>query len=100
MGKVKKEAKDAIIKLMLQEVSTEDIAKKLNYSVGTIRNVFEELREEYGVSSKMGITTAYLRSELEKVNNQLNRLFKIMDNCDFEKKNSCFNKKYKRKHKK
>ena len=59
MGIVKKESKDEIVKLMLQEVPTEEIARRLNYSVSTIRKVFEELRDEYGVNSKMGIAVAY-----------------------------------------
>ena len=38
---VRKEAKDEIVKLMLQDIPTDEIAKRMNYSVGTIRKVFE-----------------------------------------------------------
>ena len=65
---IKKEVKEKIIQLMLQEVPTEEIAKKLNYSIGTVRNIFEDLRDEYGVNSKIGIATAYLRHEISKLN--------------------------------
>ena len=43
---VRKEAKDEIVRLMLQETPTEEIANIMGYSVGTVRKVFEELREE------------------------------------------------------
>lgn len=66
MGVVKKESKDEIVKLMLQEVPTEEIAQRLNFSVATVRKVFEELRIEYGVNSKMGIAVAYLRDKISE----------------------------------
>ena len=49
---VKREAEKEILKLMLQDVPTEEIAKRLNYSVGTIRKVFEELREKYNANTR------------------------------------------------
>ncbi len=76
MGIVKKESKDEIVKLMLQEVPTEEIARRLNYSVSTIRKVFEELRDEYGVNSKMGIAVAYLR---DKISEHLTPLLNLSD---------------------
>ena len=39
---VSKEAKEEIIKLMLQDVPTDEIALKTNYSISTIRATFEE----------------------------------------------------------
>ena len=45
MGQVNKKAKEQILKMMLQEVPTEEIARKLHFAVGTIRNVFEESTE-------------------------------------------------------
>lgn len=79
MGIVKKEAKEEIIKLMLQECTAEEIAQRLNYSVSTIRKVFEELREDFGASSKVGIATAYLRNEFTWLNEKLQHILKIMD---------------------
>lgn len=80
MGVVKKESKDEIVKLMLQEVPTEEIARRLNYSVSTIRKVFEELRDEYGVTSKMGIAVAYLR---DKISEHLTPLLNLSDSGNF-----------------
>ena len=80
MGVVKKESKDEIVKLMLQEVPTEEIARRLNYSVSTIRKVFEELRDEYGVNSKMGIAVAYLR---DKISEHLTPLLNLSDSGNF-----------------
>lgn len=79
MGVVKKEIKEEIIKLMLQEYSAEEIAKQLNYSVSTVRKVFEELREDFGANSKVGIATAYLRKEFTGLNEKLQHILKIMD---------------------
>ncbi len=76
MGTVRKENEEEIVKLMLQDVPTEEIARRLNYSVPTIRKVFEELREKYGVSSKMGIAVAYLR---DKISEHLTPLLNLSD---------------------
>lgn len=75
---VKKEAKDEIVKLMLQDTPTEQIATRMGYSVGTVRKVFEELREEYGVNSKSGIATAYLQNELIKLNNHIKNILNLL----------------------
>jgi len=80
MGKVNAAAKDEIIKLMMQEFSTEEIAEKTNYSIGTIRQVFEELRGEYGVKSKMGIATTFMVQELLRVKSQINKILNIISN--------------------
>lgn len=77
---VRKEAKDEIVKLMLQDIPTDEIAKRMNYSVGTIRKVFEELREEYGVNSKPGIAAAYLRDELVGLQEHVEEVLNILDN--------------------
>ncbi len=76
---VRKEAKDEIVRLMLQETPTEEIANIMGYSVGTVRKVFEELREEYGVSSKTGIAMAYLQEELLKFNNHFKNILNLID---------------------
>lgn len=77
---VRKEAKDEIVKLMLQDIPTDEIAKRMNYSVGTIRKVFEGLREEYGVNSKPGIAAAYLRDELVGLQEHVEEVLNILDN--------------------
>ena len=74
MGVVRKEIKIEIVKMMLDEVPTEEIATTLHLSVSTVRKVFEELREEYGVNSKTGIAVAYLR---DKIKEHLTPLMKI-----------------------
>ena len=74
---VKREAEKEILKLMLQDVPTEEIAKRLNYSVGTIRKVFEELREKYNANTKVGLASAYLREEIQQVSAQLNDIIEI-----------------------
>lgn len=74
MGVVRKEIKDEIVKMMLDETPTEEIANKLHLSVSTVRKVFEELREEYGVNSKTGIAVAYLR---DIINEHLTPLMNI-----------------------
>lgn len=78
MGKVNAAAKDEIIKLMMQEYSTEEIAEKTNYSIGTIRQVFEELRGEYMVKSKMGIATAFMAQELIRIKSQINKILNVI----------------------
>jgi len=79
MGQVNKDAKQKIIKMMLQEVPTEEIAKRLHFAVGTVRNVFEELRQEYGVNSKVGIAKAYLFEQIQDVSAKMQT---ISDLCD------------------
>lgn len=77
---IKEENKKKILNLMLQDVPTEEIARQLNYSVGTIRMVFEELREEYGASTKTGLAVSYLKNEVSKVATQLNNILELVDN--------------------
>jgi len=92
MGKVRHESRDEIIKLMLQEKSTEEIAKITGYSIGTIRNVFEELREKYDVNSKLGITKEYIGDELEKIQAQILKIFFLIGRCQmtpWQKINKC-----------
>ena len=54
-----------------------DICGRLNYSVGTIRKVFEELREKYNANTKVGLASAYLREEIQQVSAQLNDIIEI-----------------------
>jgi len=84
---VSRESKDKIMNLLIQRVSTEEIAKKLHYSVGTVRKVYEELREEYGVSTTKEIADIYLDStllkELSKLNNCLSSVIKKIKSRNF-----------------
>lgn len=78
---VSKEAKEEIIKLMLQDVPTDKIALKTNYSISTIRATFEELRDEFGVNSKVGIARAYLHRKLSKLSHSMQEILKLLDSC-------------------
>lgn len=94
MGQVNKKAKEEILKMMLQEVPTEEIARKLHFAVGTIRNVFEELRQEYGVNSKVGIAKAYLFAQIKDVTDKMQN---ISDLCGNTCKTTCSNKTFRSK---
>lgn len=84
---VSRESKDKIMDLLLQRVPTDEIAKRLNYSVGTIRKVFEEFREEYGVNTTKEIADVYLDctllKELSKLNNCINSVIKKIKSRNF-----------------
>lgn len=80
MGQVNKKAKEQILKMMLQEVPTEEIAKKLHFAVGTVRNVFEELRQEYGANSKIGIAKAYLFEQIQDVTEKMQSISDLCNN--------------------
>ena len=75
---VSKEAKEKIVRLMLQDVPTEEIAAITNYSISTIRTTFEELRDEFGVNSKVGIARAYLQRELLELNKHIQNILKLL----------------------
>lgn len=75
---VSKNAKDRIISLMLQNIPTDEIASELGYSVGTVRKVFEELREEYGVSTTKEIVNIYILEELAKLNAHIENIKKLL----------------------
>ena len=76
---VSKDTKERIVKLMLQDIPTEEIAAITNYSISTIRTTFEELREEFGVNSKVGIARAYLQKELFELNGHIQKILKLLD---------------------
>lgn len=97
---VSKTAKDKIIGLMLQSVPTDRIAAELGYSVATVRKVFEELREEYGVSTTKEIVNIYLDRELAKLNGHIANIRTILkksQNCDYPKRRPIQDKRQKRK---
>lgn len=74
---ISKTAKNTVVKLLVQGLATDEIAKKTNYSIGTVRQVYEELRREYGVKSKTEIALAFMRSEMEKIQKNLNETLKL-----------------------
>lgn len=74
----KSEKYNKIIKLMLQDVSTEDIAHITGYSIYYIRDIYKSLREEYDVSTKNGIAVAYLAEKIAKISKDLNELIEII----------------------
>ena len=76
---VKKESKKEIIRLMLQDVPTEEIAKRLNYSVGTVRKVFAYFSAEYGANTKTGLATAYLKEEILIIAAQIGGIIEMID---------------------
>jgi len=78
MAKVKKETLTKIMKHILKDTPTEVIAKKTNCTIGTVRNVIEELRNEYGVKSKTGVATAYLCKELVKIRKEIDNLLDLV----------------------
>ena len=81
-GKKKKSEKyDKIIELVLQDVPTAEIAKETGYSIGYIHNIFEKLRDEYGVNSKVGIATSYLAERISEATETLNDLCSLMNKC-------------------
>jgi DNA-binding CsgD family transcriptional regulator len=75
---ISKSAKNAVVKLLLQGLATDEIAKQTNYSIGTVRQVYEELRREYGVKSKTEIAIAFLRCEMLKLQKNLNETLKLI----------------------
>lgn len=77
----KSEKYDKIIELVLQDVPTTEIAKITGYSIGYIHNIFEELRGEYGVNSKVGIATSYIAERINEATETLNNLCSLMGMC-------------------
>ena len=76
---------------------TEEIARKLHFAVGTIRNVFEELRQEYGVNSKVGIAKAYLFDQIKDVTEKMQTISDLCGNtCQITCNDKPFRSKAKR----
>ena len=67
-----------VVQLILKGYSTQDIAKKLNYSIGTVRNVYKDLREKYEVDSKTGIALAYVKNKIKNVSKAFKELEEIL----------------------
>lgn len=79
MGKISKDKYNQVITLMLQDVPTDEIAKKTGYSIHTIRHVFAELREKYNVDTKAGIVTAVLIDKIKNIADNMNELISITE---------------------
>ncbi len=77
----KEEKYEKIIELILQDVPTSEIAKITGYSIGYIHNIFEELRGEFGVNSKVGIATSYIAKRILETTESLNKLYSLMTQC-------------------
>lgn len=78
MAYLKQETLEKIIKLILKDTPTEEIAKSVYCSVGTVRRAMSELRSEYGVKSKTGIAMAYLEQELIKIRKEIDNLLDLV----------------------
>ena len=69
-----------IVKLMIQEVPTDRIARQTGYSIHYIRDIYNELREKYGANTKAGIATAFLMEKIRKTRDELSALIDIVEN--------------------
>ncbi|MBQ9149850.1 response regulator transcription factor [bacterium] len=67
----------AVVQLILKGYSTQDIAKELNYSIGTVRNIYADLREKWEVNSKTGIALAYVGYKLKNIREEIDDLVSI-----------------------
>lgn len=76
MGKDDK--KMQIIKLILKGYSTAQIARKMGYSIGRIRNFYTELREEYDVNSKTEIALCYVAERVQDIKGEFDDLISIL----------------------
>ena len=56
--------KDLIIKYLCEDMTQEQIAKKLGYSVKSIHKYTEALRLEHGVKTTPGLVAKYLKTKL------------------------------------
>lgn len=75
---VQNDKKNKIMELILQGYSTAEIAHKMGYSIGTIRNLYTELREEYDVNSKTEIALCYVGEYLHGVRDELDKLISVL----------------------
>lgn len=67
-----------VIKYILQDYTTEQIAEITGYSTGTIRNIYSELRKKYNVNTKTGIALSYLRERLKKLEKETKDINSIL----------------------
>lgn len=70
--------KSEIEKLIVQGYSTAEIAKKMNYSIGTIRNFYTELREEGNVNSKTEIALRYVAKRFINIKRECEDVLSIL----------------------
>ncbi len=67
-----------IVHLMLEDKSTVEIAKITGYSIGTIRNIYSELKNQYNVNTKTGIAAAYMKDKIKIVKKNLEDLLSTL----------------------
>lgn len=72
------EKKLQIIKLILKGFTTAQIARKMGYSIGTVRNFYTELREEYNVNSKTEIALCYVADRMHDIRGEFDDLISIL----------------------
>ena len=75
---VQNDKKNKIMELILQGKTTAEIAHIMGYSIGTIRNLYTELREEYGVNSKTEIALYHVSERLYDVRDELDKLISAL----------------------
>lgn len=68
-----------VVEYILQGLSTEQIAKKMGYSIGWIRNIYTELREHYNVNDKMGIVLSFINEELKNAKKSVDKITSIIE---------------------
>ncbi len=76
--KNKNEKYSKIIHLMLEDKTTVEIAKITGYSIGTIRNIYFELKDKYNVNTKTGIAAAYIKNKVKNVKKSLDDLLSVL----------------------
>lgn len=67
-----------IIRLMIEDKSTVEIAKITGYSIGTIRNIYSELKNLYNVNTKTGIAAAYIKDKAKNAKKSLDELLSAL----------------------
>lgn len=75
---VQKDKKNKIMDLILQGKTTAEISHIMGYSIGTIRNLYTELREEYDVNSKTEIALCHVGERLHDIRDELDKLISVL----------------------
>ena len=53
-------------------------SKITGYSIGTIRNIYSELKNQYNVNTKTGIAAAYMKDKIKIVKKNLEDLLSTL----------------------
>lgn len=67
-----------IVHLLLEDKTTVEIAKITGYSIGTIRNIYSELKNQYSVNTRAGIAAAYIKDKIRIVKKNLEDLLSTL----------------------